>query len=80
MTFRGWHTTPEGIKVRHWQITPGPDPLTPRPHVLYFNSDGDVTIEDEMGVSVTYSVTKGTFFPFSPVKITAATATVIGLL
>lgn len=79
MTHRGWQTTRDGIKVVHGVVTPGDEPLSPRPDVLYVNASGTVTIEDENGTSVTYNVFAGQFLPISPVKITAATATIIGL-
>jgi len=62
----------------HFTITPGASALNPRPRAIYANTAGTVTVEDATGVSVVYNVLAGQVLPFSAVKITAATATVIG--
>ena len=76
--YRGFATHPDGIKVLHWTIVPGAGDLDPRPHVLYVAAPGDVTIVDEEGTELAYTVTAGQILPFSPVKVTAATATILG--
>lgn len=62
----------------HLAITPGPDPIVPRPRALYCNTAGTVTVVDRGGVSLTYTVSAGQILPFRAVRITAATATVYG--
>ncbi len=61
---------------RHWQITPGTGVIAPMPRTLYVEAGGTVTIEDQFGTSLTYTVTQGQILPFRPRRITAATATI----
>lgn len=64
-----------GPGENHAAVTPGAAALDPRPRALFVGGAGDVTIEDQRGVSVTYTVAAGAVLPFRGVKVTAATAT-----
>lgn len=67
----------------HQTISPSASVLNPIPSGLYVATDGSVTIvmANPLGAetSITYPVSAGAFLPIRPLKITAATATVIGL-
>lgn len=63
---------------RHFAITPGAGALTPRPRAIYCEAAGTATIEDAQGTSLVYTLAQGQILPFRAVKITAATATLIG--
>lgn len=70
--------------TKHKVITASPDELVPVPSGIYVNADGDFTATlfdplTDKEVSITYNVTAGTLLPIRPYRITAATATVIGL-
>lgn len=67
----------ESPATKHYVVTPGAAVLDPLPRVLYANSDGTMTVEDEDGTSVVYNVGTGSMIPFRGTKITAATAQII---
>lgn len=62
-----------GPGENHAAITPGSSAIDPRPRALYVGGAGDVVIEDQRGVSVTYTVAAGAVIPFRAVKVTAST-------
>ena len=71
----GSSVTITGPGERHYAVTPGAGELDPRPRALRIGGDGNITVEDAAGVSITYPVTAGEVFIFRAVKVTAATAT-----
>lgn len=78
--YRGYQTSPEGVKVLHFPITPSDDVLDPRPWVLYAAVDLTATLVDENGTALEYVLSAGQILPFSPVKVTAASGTLVGWL
>jgi hypothetical protein len=77
MSFPGYYK-PDGIKRSHKVIVPGAADLSPRPDAVYVLTDGNATLVDESGEAIQYPLKAGQILPFSPVKCTAATATLIG--
>ena len=65
--------------TRHFAITAGPSDMAIRPRAIRCNVAGTATLEDEAGVSITYILAAGEVLAFRAVKVTAATATLIGL-
>lgn len=62
--------------VRHYQIVPSDtDKLPDQPKAIYCAAGtsgvGLIVIEDEAGVSLTYSIPVGTFIPFRATKVRA---------
>ena len=68
---------------RHVAITPhDSNPQSPVPDALFCTAAGDVVIQDEWGVSVTYAMTLNQELPFQGyiIKSTGTTGTVVGWL
>lgn len=65
---------------RHYAITPANTDLAVRPRALMVTATGDVVIQDEAGVNITYpAVPAYTLLPFRAVQVrTGTTATVVG--
>lgn len=65
---------------RHYAITPANSDLAIRPRALMVTVTGDVIIQDELGVNVTYAAVPAyTLLPFRAVQVrTGTTATVVG--
>lgn len=65
--------------ARHWPIVPSDTVnLSPRPRSLWCETAGTVSIENEEGRILSYTVTAGQILPFQATKVraTGATATV----
>jgi hypothetical protein len=77
MSFPGYYK-PDGIKRTHKLIVPSADFLSPRPDAIYVVADGSATLVDEDGVAIEYALVAGQILPFSPVKVTAASAVLLG--
>lgn len=69
-----------GPASRHFAITPANTDLAFRPRCLMVTATGDVVIQDELGVNVTYAAVPAyTLLPFRAVQVrTGTTATVVG--
>lgn len=65
--------------TRHFQIAPGADDLAVRPRAIRCDVAGTATIVDDAGTSIVYHLAAGEILPLRAVKVTAATATLIGL-
>lgn len=62
-------------------ITPGPDDLSLVPRGILVVAAGNITMADRKGATVTLTdVPANTVIPMRPVKVTAATATIFGLI
>lgn len=62
-------------------ITPGAGVLPLRPRMLFCSAPGNATMEGGDGTSVSFTgFVAGEIYELSPVKVTAATATLIGLV
>lgn len=68
----GGSTPISGPAENHAAVTPGDTVITPRPRALYVGGAGTVVIEDQRGVSVTYTAQAGAVIPFRAIKVTAA--------
>lgn len=78
--FKGAHTDPAALlapATQHFIITPGAGDIPIMPRAIRFESAGSVTMEDQNGVAVTYTVAAGEVFEFRASKITASTVTQI---
>lgn len=65
---------------RWFAITPGATAFAILPRGLICTAAGDVTVEDEAGVSMEITgVLGGAVLPIRPLKVTAATGTFYGL-
>ena len=64
--------------TRHFAITAGPSDMAIRPRAIRCDVAGTATLEDEAGVSITYTLAAGEVLAIRAVKVTAATATLIG--
>lgn len=59
---------------RHQAIVPSDATiLDPQPTAIYCEETGVVVVEDEQGVSLSYTMTQGQHLPFRGVKVKAAT-------
>ena len=72
------YSTLEGRSIteparRHYVVTASANDLLPKPRALYCEADGVVTIEDELGVQLPYTMTRGQEVPFRGTKVTAIT-------
>jgi hypothetical protein len=63
---------------RHHAIVPGPEVLSPKPRAIWCQTAGDVTVVDEAGTSLVYTVSQGQVLDFRAHRITASTATLYG--
>jgi hypothetical protein len=63
---------------RHYTIVPSSNQLPVKPRGLFVAVAGNATLVDEAGQSISYpTLIAGSWLPFRPVKVTAATATLI---
>lgn len=60
-------------------ITPAATTLNPKPRALHCNVAGNATLVDSAGNSQEFAFLAGLSYPYSPAKVTAATATLIGI-
>ena len=77
-TFASYATGLSAPAARHFAITAGPSDMAIRPRAIRCDVAGTATLEDEAGVSITYTLAAGEVLAFRAVKVTAATATLIG--
>lgn len=78
--FRGQAVLRNDPAVTWFTITPGAGDLPLRPRKLYCAASGNATLEGTDGVSVAFAgLLVGQIYDLSPVKVTAATATLVGL-
>ena len=71
----------EGPATRHYPITPSDTVDLPRrPRALRVQVGGELSVVDEAGTVVSYTVLAGEVLPFRAVKVraTGTTATVVG--
>lgn len=59
--------------TRHFLISAGAAPLDQIPRVIRADGDGTITIEDELGNALPYTMSAGERLPFRGVKVTALT-------
>lgn len=79
--FKGQSTKRNDPAVSWFTITPGASALANRPRKLYCAVAGNATMEGSDGTSVAFNgLLAGQVYDLSPVKVTAATATLIGLI
>lgn len=68
----------ESPASRHFTIAPGAGNLPYVTRAVYVNAGGTATIEDIAGTQVTYNLVAGQILPLRAVKVTAASATLVG--
>lgn len=70
--FASYGKSLDGPATRHFALTADADAdINPRPRGVYCQADGTITIRDEAGVSLPYTMTVGGVLPFRGVRITA---------
>ena len=77
-TFASYSSALSTPGMKHFAITPSASEMAIRPRAIRCDVAGTATLVDDDGVSVTYTLAAGEVIPFRAVKITAATATLIG--
>jgi hypothetical protein len=79
--FAGMFVGPESPAVRHYAITPNDNTDLPRrPRALRVQVGGTLSLVDEAGTVVSYTVLAGEILPFRAVRVraTGTSATVVG--
>ena len=72
-------STDTSFRAERWvPVTPSANAFTSIPSALLVTAAGNITMEDDLGTSITIAVDAGPL-PYRPEKITAATATVYAL-
>lgn len=67
--------------VQWYAITPSGSPLPTEVRALWVNQPCDITLEDYLGTSVTFTVPEAGLVNLAPTKVTAvSTGTVVGLV
>lgn len=69
--FKTFKTALTSPAVKHFQITASASDMDPRPRAIRCNVAGSLTIEDEDGTSLSYTLQAGEVIPFRGVKVTA---------
>lgn len=77
-TFSSYASGMSSPADKHFTITPGAAEMAFRPRAIRCDVAGSATLVDAAGVSVTYNLAAGEVLAFRAVKVTAATATLVG--
>lgn len=70
--FASFGPTPTGPGEKHRQLVANADAdIDPRPRAIHCQADGTITIRDEDGEDLPYTLTAGQSIPFRGVRVTA---------
>lgn len=67
-------SVPKGLEApgdRHYQISASGVALSPKPRGVWCQAAGSLTVEDDQGTSLSYTMAQGAVLGFRPHKVTA---------